>query len=90
VPATPFPGSAATLVRFPILSLDQYASLRAQLSVYPEHAEGICGKYYVGNKAVQGALDAHWAARFEEEVGLRAAFEGKYWEFVGWMRWQRG
>ena len=46
-------------------------------------------RYQVGSLAAQGALDAHWARRFGEEAGLRAAFERALGEFVGWLRAQR-
>jgi hypothetical protein len=74
---------------FPTLSLQEYASLRAELSVWPERAGEILVRYQVGSKAAQGALDAHWATRFGEEAGLRAAFERALGEFVGWLRTQR-
>jgi hypothetical protein len=55
----PFPGSAAAVAVFPRLSLQEYASLRAELSVCPESAGEILVRYHVGSKAAQGALDAH-------------------------------
>jgi hypothetical protein len=89
VAALPFPGSAAAAAVFPRLSLQEYASLHAELSVWPERAGEILVRYQVGSKAAQGALDAHWATRFGEEAGLRAEFEGALGEFVRWLRAQR-
>ncbi len=90
VAALALPGSAAAVAVLPELSLNEYASLHAELSVWPERAGEILVRYRVGNKAAQGALDAHWATRFGGEAGLRADFERALGEFVGWLRgWRR-
>jgi hypothetical protein len=90
VAAMPFPGIPAAVARFPSMNVDGYASLRAELLVYPGSAEEIRAKYSVWSKPAQAALDADWAARFAVEAGLWAAFGAKFWQHVEWLRWQRG
>jgi hypothetical protein len=92
VAALPFAASAsraAEVVAFPTLKVNEYASLRAELSVTPTIAGQILARYQVTSPAAQGALDAHWGRRFAEEAGLRAEFERAFGEFVGWLRMQR-
>ena len=77
------------MVGIPRLSLQQYASLCAELSVSPEDAGKILVRYHVGSKAVLAALHAHWETRFVEEGEIRVAFLGMVAEFGGWLRTQK-
>jgi hypothetical protein len=77
VAALPFAGTTvgAGSVPFPRLKLEQYASLHAELRVWPERAGEILLRYYVPSEAARKALEEHWAMRLAENVGERAAFE---------------
>ena len=77
VAALPFAGSTAGagVVAFPQLKLEEYASLRAELSVWPERAGEILRRYHVVNEAAQRALDEHWEGWFVRQPEARVVFE---------------
>jgi DNA-directed RNA polymerase specialized sigma24 family protein len=78
--------SAAGAVSFPRLSLEQYASLRAELSARPEDTAEIMKRYHVLNEAAWAALEQHWEKVFAARPEERAAFEKAVGEFVAWLR----
>jgi hypothetical protein len=88
--ALPFLSGGITVgsgvVPFPRLTLEQYASLRAELTVWPERAGEILEKYHVMHEAALGALDEHWRREIAEKPEVRAAFEEKLAMFVPWLR----
>src|SRR5262249_29182117 len=69
----------------PDLTLPQYASLRVELQLYPEHRLALLARYGVAAEA-HDALDAHWRARFDADPVLRAEFMRGYAVFLGWVR----
>jgi hypothetical protein len=83
--ALPFVGSAAG-TGFPRLSLEQYASLRAELAVAPGEAAEIMRRYQVPDEAAWRALQGHWEKVFAARPEERASFERAVGEFVAWLR----
>jgi hypothetical protein len=69
----------------PDLTLPQYASLRVELQIRPEHAEATLTRYGVAAGA-RDALDAHWRARFEADPLSRMEFARAYAAYLGWLR----
>jgi hypothetical protein len=69
----------------PDLTLPQYASLRVELQIRPEHAEATLTRYGVAAGARE-ALDAHWRARFEADPLSRMEFARAYAAYLGWLR----
>jgi hypothetical protein len=92
VAALPFTGNTvgAGIVPFPRLKLTEYASLHAELRVWPERAGEIVPRYYVPSEAARKALEEHWARRLAENVEERAAFERAVEEYSAWLRWRSG
>ena len=68
------------------LSLEQYASLRAELAVHPEQWQRTLVVYTVMHQAALEALDAHWHRRFAEHPEERAAFETAVAQYTAWVR----
>jgi hypothetical protein len=88
VATVPFPGSTAPAGRIacPNLTLSQYASLCAQLTVAPEEWAEALKEYGVASKAVHASLDAHWREEMERDPAIRAELEEKLATYVDHVR----
>jgi hypothetical protein len=84
----PFPSSTvgAGVIPPPDLSLEQYASLRAELTVHPERWARTLAVYTVMDQATLEALDEHWRRRFAKHPEERPVFETALAKFTGWLR----
>jgi hypothetical protein len=71
---------------FPELTLQQYASLRSELAVWPDRSGEILGRYGVRDEAARAALDEHWGRRMAGESEVRAAFVRLLTDFTVWLR----
>lgn len=89
--AVPFAGTpkAAAPARGPDLTLQQYASLCAELAVYPERADSIRLKYRVGDAQAMAALEGVWRDRFARDAAARADWQKQVEQFQRWLRSQR-
>ncbi len=92
VAALPFIGERvdAGLVFFPRLSIQQYASLCAELALWPERSGEILRRYHVMNEAAPRALFEHWQAELAASPEARAAFEEHLASYTAWLRAQGG
>lgn len=91
VAALPFAGNMVGQSKVPIprLPLEAYASLRAELSVWPERSADILPQYHVMNEAARRALDEHWQTQLEASPELRAKFEKALGDYTAWLRTRR-
>ena len=78
VAALPFDDNrvGAAIVLFPRLKLQEYASLRAELSVWPERSAQILPRYQVVNEAARRALEEHWQMELAANPKERARIRG--------------
>ena len=92
VAALPFAGDTgvAALLPFPRLSLEAYASLRADLSVWPERSAEILPRYQVMNEAAYRALNEHWHTELAASPVARAMFDKILAGCMAWLRTKRG
>jgi hypothetical protein len=92
VAALPFSRNpvGAAPVPFPRLALEMYASLRAELSLWPERSAEILPRYYVMNEAAQRALEEHWQRELAASPEARATFDKVLAEYTAWLRTRRG
>jgi hypothetical protein len=60
---------------FPRLSLREYASLRAELSLWRARSDEIRTRYRVVNDAAERALTKHWQAELAASPEAQATFE---------------
>jgi hypothetical protein len=83
----PFVGNTVGmgLVAFPRLTIEQYASFRVDLSLWPKRSAQIHPRYHVANNAARAALDEHWKSHFEERPKARARFEAAFAEYRAWV-----
>ena len=81
--ATRTPGPA-----FPRLPLQSYASLCAELTVYPERTAEILGKYGIKDDEARLALDTDWRARLANHADTRQTWQGLRAQYEGWLRQQ--
>lgn len=81
--------AGTAVVPIPRLSLEQYASLRAELSVRPEKWAEIEPQYFVMNVAMRRALDEHWEIELAANPEARATFEELLAVYTAWVR-ERG
>jgi hypothetical protein len=82
----PFAASTAGVQSFRPLTVEQYASLRAELAVTPDRPGAILPRYGVYSEAARRALDACWEAYFAAQPAARAAFEADLARFTAWLR----
>jgi hypothetical protein len=92
VAALPFAGNTvgAALVPYPRLSLEAVASLRAELSLWPEWSAEILPRYHVMNEATRRALDEHWQIELAASPEARATFDKLLADYTAWLRTRRG
>ena len=92
VAALPFAGNTVgvALVSYPRLSLEACASLRAELSLWPERSAEILPRYDVRNEAVRRALDEHWQIELAASPEARATFDKLLADSTAWLRTRRG
>ena len=84
-PAAPRSAPGAPPSALPQLSLDQLASLHAELAVAPHDAVAIRARYRLHDHAAQQRLEAYWEARFHTEPQEHAAYHHKFTEFRAWL-----
>jgi len=77
------------LAPFPLLPLEAYASLRAELSLWPERSAEILPRYHVNNEAAHAALEEHWQRELAASPEARARFGKLLAEFTAWLRTPR-
>jgi hypothetical protein len=73
-------------VPFPRLSLKGYASLRAELLVWPERSAEIRRRYHVMNEAARRALEEHWQVELAASPEARATFDKALAGYTAWLR----
>lgn len=61
-----------------LLSLAQYASLCAELTVFPEGAEGIFRRYGLDSDEKRAAVDAAWKERLRNDPEVYEAWQELY------------
>lgn len=89
VAALPFLGGTlgAGTIPFPRLSLEQYASLCAELrEASPAEREAVLRRYHVLHEASLGALVAHWEARLSSAPEERARLAKAVEDYAAWLR----
>lgn len=69
----------------PALTLEQYTSLRVELSVFNDRIPAVLTRYGV-TPSGREALDAHWRVRFAEDPGSRLLFARAYAQYIAWLR----
>lgn len=75
-------GATGLAAHLAAINLGDYASLRAEQTVWPEWAEQISARYGVRDTAERAALDDHWRARIEQDPNVKDAFDRTYAHFV--------
>lgn len=77
---------AVASLPFPPLTLEQYASLRAELTVWPEQADAILLRYHVPSQTARQALCEHWEKRFAKNGGERGAYIHALATYIPYLR----
>ena len=65
------PGASKDRAPAAPLTVEQYASLCAELAVYPDKKVEILRKYYLPDEAAYRALEKDWQVRFLMQPALR-------------------
>jgi len=84
--ALPFGAAAHAPVR---LSCEQYASLSAELAVFPERTEATLARYGINSPAQHQRLVEQWRERFARDPAEAAAFGQQRQRFEQWLRQQQ-
>jgi hypothetical protein len=74
-----------TFVTFPRLTLERYASLRADLAWTPPLWAAILERYKVANRAAYEALVEHWDKALAAEPGLRTKYESALAQYMDYL-----
>jgi hypothetical protein len=80
------PPSSAPLSRPRELTLEQYASLQAELRVSPERGEAVYARYGLGDAAVRRATEESWSARLGGDPRLRGRWDELVAHYIQWLR----
>ena len=76
------------LTRRDLLTLEQYAKLRARLMVEGEDDQQVWKEFGVASKAVKEALQARFAGQFRNDPAAQARFVELIQQLVGQLRTQ--
>ncbi|MEQ9318493.1 MAG: hypothetical protein RIF41_05010, partial [Polyangiaceae bacterium] len=79
------PASVPPAPPLPTLTLDQFASLQAELAVHPERAGAVRARYHLADEASQRRLEEHWRDRFVASPVEQRAFAAKVAQFRRWL-----
>lgn len=77
--------AAAPAAAWPRLTLDTYASLCAELSVFPERVPVILKKYGIADEAARRGVDREWAERLSTHPETQDLWQRKVGEFRAWL-----
>ena len=72
----------------PSLTLEQHASLAAELATYPAHAREILARYRL-TEETKTALDGYYRDRVSASPDMREAWNRAYRAYVEWLRERR-
>jgi|SRR6185437_13537440 len=89
--ALPFAGAPArkpSPPAFPQMPLRSYASLHAELAVFPHRAADVRKKYAVADETMQAALDRDWQARFDAYPETKAEWQRLVAGYQTWLAGQ--
>ena len=84
------PASVPPAPPLPELTLDQFASLQAELAVHPDRAAAIRARYHLLDEASQRRLEELWQERFAASPVERRAFTATVAQFRRWLEGRRG
>jgi hypothetical protein len=87
-PALPFARSQAAAA--PTFTLEQFASLHAELAARPAAESEILTRHGVAGEAAMAALHQHWERRLQADPSLRARFEELLARYRQWLTGRRG
>ena len=71
------------------LTLDQYASMCAELAVFADRADAVFAKYGLTDVRRRAAVDAAWKERLSRYPSERAEWERRYWQYESSWRGSR-
>jgi hypothetical protein len=85
----PAPAANAVSAQPPDLTLEQWASLRAELTTTPNRKAEIYRRYFVKSDAALEAANASWAARFAADPALAGRFDDYLRQYLAWLAQRR-
>ncbi len=91
-PASPQPTAVAPPVQAPAptLTLEQYASMCAELAVFHDRPEAVFAKYGLADLRHRAAIDAAWKERLRRFPSEKAEWDRRYWQYeASWRRARR-
>ena len=74
----------------PVLTVEQYASLTAELTVSPERSAEIRARYQIGADDAFQALARSFTARFSADPDLYARFGALSAQYRAWLSQKKG
>jgi hypothetical protein len=87
-PALPFAGSRSAAI--PTFTLEQFASLRAELAARPAAESEILTRYGLAGEAALIALQQRWELRLQADPSMRKSFEELLARYRQWLTGRHG
>ena len=87
-PVLPFPGASS--VAIPTFTLEQFASLRAELAARPAAEGEILTRYGLAGEAALVALERRWELRLQADPSMRKSFEELWARYRQWLTGRHG
>jgi hypothetical protein len=82
--------AAPPVAPLPTLTLEQYASMCAELAVFHDRPQAVFAKYGLSEPGQRAAVDAAWKARLARYPSEKAEWERRYWQYeASWRRSRR-
>jgi hypothetical protein len=69
-----------------VMTLEQYAALRAECAVSPEWQQQIHARYGIRSSGEREALDQHWQAQMQGDQNVANTYQ---WHFARYEEWAR-
>lgn len=79
--ARPAPATPSSPATAPALSLEQYASLCAELAATPDDAEALFARYGLGRPEARLAVDGFWRDRLARDPAAQERWQELYWHY---------
>ena len=83
------PGVTAPGGTAPEMTVDAYASLCAEMAVFPQRRGDILRRYNIADDAALAVLRARWKERFGREPAMEMVWQEKYRTFRDWLAQNR-
>lgn len=82
------PARPSNPAALPSLSVEQYASLHAEIAAFPSREGATLARYHLPDGSARRALDKQWHQKFEDAPALYEKWKEHYARYLAWLKKQ--